>query len=256
MKTQSIFFVCMLAVSFLLTQCHSHETETTKEVGTAAVKAISDKAMEAKEAGAAAATAISDKAMEAKEAGTAAAITMADKAMEAKETVQKNVAPTAESIKEKVKEGTATLAATKSDVEKKVVAVKEKAATAVKEVSKEATKPVAKKAATKPKKKGKSAIKFEALSYGFGKIKQGEIVKHDFKFKNVGNAPLVIKKVDVSCGCTFPSYPFIPIEPGKEGTIGITYDSKNKAGRQKPVITVVTNGSPRTLKLNLEGYVE
>ena len=236
MKTQSI--LCLLVVSFLFAQCHSHEAETTTNVGTSAVKAISDKATEAKEASAAATKVIADKA---------------------KEAVQTNVAPTAESIKEKVKEVTPTLVSAKASAEEKVIAVKEKAVTAVKEVTKEADKPVVKKAATKPKKKKKKTrpvIKFEALSYGFGKIKQGEIVKHDFNFKNVGDAPLVIKKVDVSCGCTFPSYPFIPIEPGKEGTIGITYDSKNKAGRQKPVITVVTNGSPRTLKLNLEGYVE
>lgn len=241
MKTKFILPICLFAFAFLLAQCHSHEAETTKEIGTAAVKAISDKATEAKEVSTAATKAISDKAMEAKEA------------------IQTNVAPTTESIKEKVKEVTPTLTAIKADVEEKAVAVKEKAASAVKEVKKEVAKPVVKKVATtkpKKKKKARSAIKFEELSYGFGKIKQGEIVKHDFKFKNVGKAPLVIKKVDVSCGCTFPSYPFIPIEPGKEGTIGITYDSKNKAGRQKPVITVVTNGSPRTLKLNLEGYVE
>ena len=240
MKTQSILFVCLLAVAFLFNQCHSHEAETTKEIGTAAAKAISDKATEAKEVGLAATEAISNKAMEAKEA------------------INTNVAPVAETIKEKVKEAAPTLTAIKTDVEAKATTVKEKAVAAVKEVKKEEVKkPVAKKVAVKKKKKkARSIIKFEELSHEFGKIKQGEVIKYDFKFKNVGKAPLVIKKVDVSCGCTFPSYPFIPIEPGKEGTIGITYDSKNKAGRQKPTITVVTNGSPRTLKLHLEGYVE
>ena len=230
MKTRSALFICLLAFAFLSVQCHSHETETTKEAGTAVSEAISDKAMEVKEVGAAATKAVSDKAIEAKEA------------------LQTSVAPVAE----KIKEGTPTLTAIKTDVEEKASEAKEKAEAVVKEVPKKATKPKKKK----KKKKARSAIKFEELSHGFGKIKQGEVIKHDFKFKNVGKAPLVIKKVDVSCGCTFPSYPFIPIEPGKEGVIGITYDSKNKAGRQKPTITVVTNGSPRTLKLHLEGYVE
>ena len=236
MKTKSALFICLLAFAFLSVQCHSHEAETAAEAGTAVTEAISDKAMEVKEVGVATTKAVSDKAVAAKEA------------------LQTNAAET-------IKEGTPTLTAIKTDVEEKTSAVKKKVEATVKEakkeaaVKKEATK-AKKKKKKKKKKKARSAIKFEELSHGFGKIKQGEVIKHDFKFKNVGKAPLVIKKVDVSCGCTFPSYPFIPIEPGKEGVIGITYDSKNKAGRQKPTITVVTNGSPRTLKLHLEGYVE
>ena len=110
--------------------------------------------------------------------------------------------------------------------------------------------------AVKKKAKKRSKIKFDELIHKFGTITTGDKVNHQFKFKNTGNAPLVIKSVDVSCGCTFPSYPFLPIEPGKEGTIDVTFDSTNKVGRQKPTVTVVTNGRPRTIKLNLEGFVE
>lgn len=108
----------------------------------------------------------------------------------------------------------------------------------------------------KKKKKKRAKIKFDELIYKFGTIKTGDKVSHQFKFKNTGNAPLVIKSVDVSCGCTFPSYPFLPIKPGKEGAIDVTFDSEHKIGRQKPTVTVVTNGRPRTIKLNLEGFVE
>ena len=108
----------------------------------------------------------------------------------------------------------------------------------------------------KPKKKRQAKIKFDELVHKFGTIKTGDKVNHQFKFKNTGNAPLVIKSVDVSCGCTFPSYPFLPIEPGKEGVIDVTFDSKHKVGRQKPTVTVITNGRPRLVKLNLEGFVE
>ena len=144
-----------------------------------------------------------------------------------------------------VAEKTTEVATTvKEEVKEKAVEVKEKVA------------PVKKKAAPKPKPKKRSKIAFKETVHEYGTIKQGEEVKHDFKFTNTGNAPLVIKKVDASCGCTFPSYPFIPIEPGKEGTIGVTFNSTGKIGPQKPTITVVTNGRPRTLKLNLDGYVE
>ena len=105
-------------------------------------------------------------------------------------------------------------------------------------------------------KKKRAIIKFDETTYKFGRIKEGEKVKHDFNFKNVGDAALVIKKVDVSCGCTFPSYPFIPIEPGETGKIGVTFNSEHKLGRQKPTVTIITNASPRTYKLYLEGVVE
>jgi len=110
--------------------------------------------------------------------------------------------------------------------------------------------------AVKKKVKKRAKIKFDELVHKYGTITTGDKVSHQFKFKNTGNAPLVIKSVDVSCGCTFPSYPFLPIEPGEEGAIDVTFDSTNKVGRQKPTVTVVTNGRPRTIKLNLEGFVE
>lgn len=129
-----------------------------------------------------------------------------------------------------------------------------KQATITKEASadrKEA--PVAPK---KKKKKRRSKISFEETTHKFGTIKTGDKVSHKFKFTNTGNAPLVIKNVDVSCGCTFPSYPFLPIKPGEEGEIDVTFNSEHKIGRQKPTVTVVTNGRPRTLKLYMEGFVE
>ena len=104
--------------------------------------------------------------------------------------------------------------------------------------------------------KKRAKVKFEKTTFQFGTIKEGEKVQHDFVFKNVGDAPLLIKKVDVSCGCTFPSYPFIPIEPGEEGTIGVTFNSEHKSGRQKPTVTIITNARPRTHKLYMEGFVE
>ena len=99
------------------------------------------------------------------------------------------------------------------------------------------------------------AIKFAETVHQFGTIQSGEKVKHEFKFENVGDAPLVIKNVEVSCGCTFPSYPFLPIEPGDEGVIEVTFDSTHKVGRQKPVVTITTNTRPSTHKLYMEGVV-
>lgn len=108
----------------------------------------------------------------------------------------------------------------------------------------------------KPKKKRKrSKISFEEKSWNFGDIRDGDIVNHDFKFKNVGNAPLEVKNVTATCGCTQPSFPFLPIEPGEEGTISVTFNSTGKINEQRPTVTVITNGKPSIVKLSLEGMV-
>ena len=104
--------------------------------------------------------------------------------------------------------------------------------------------------------KKRPRITFLKDTYNFGTIMQGDKVEHKFKFVNEGEADLLITNVSVSCGCTHPSYPFIPIEPGAEGTIGVVFDSKGKLGRQIPTITVVTNARTTTYQLKLEGFVD
>lgn len=116
-----------------------------------------------------------------------------------------------------------------------------------KEVSKEPVKPKVKKKRAK--------INFESKKWSFGDIRDGDIIKHDFKFKNSGDADLLIKNVTASCGCTQPSFPFLPIPPGEEGVIGVTFNSTGKINAQRPTVTVVTNGKPSIYKLYLEGNV-
>ena len=45
-------------------------------------------------------------------------------------------------------------------------------------------------------------ISFETPVYQFGKVQQGEEIRHDFKFSNQGSQVLVIEDVRPSCGCT------------------------------------------------------
>jgi len=50
-------------------------------------------------------------------------------------------------------------------------------------------------------------IEFEESEFDFGTIEQGTAVEHIFKFKNTGEAPLVIVDAKSSCGCTVPEKP-------------------------------------------------
>ena len=98
-------------------------------------------------------------------------------------------------------------------------------------------------------------MKFVNDTHAFGIIKPGDVIEHKFEFTNTGTKDLVITDAKATCGCTQPSFPFIPIPPGEKGFIGVKYDSTGKLGSQKPTVTITTNGSPKTRKVYLEGVV-
>jgi hypothetical protein len=104
-----------------------------------------------------------------------------------------------------------------------------------------------------PRKRAK--LVFNEKKYNYGMIAQGDKVQHDFVFTNTGDADLVIKSADATCGCTTPEYPFVPIKPGKTGKIGVKFNSTGKLGPQKPMVTLVTNASPKVYRIYLNGFV-
>lgn len=99
--------------------------------------------------------------------------------------------------------------------------------------------------------------KFEFVEeeFDFGTIEAGTVIEHTFKFKNVGDAPLVIQSATASCGCTVPKKPTDPIPVGEYGVIGVKYNSTNKNGVQSPIITIRANTNPNVKKIKLKGTV-
>ncbi|MCP4443005.1 MAG: DUF1573 domain-containing protein [Aureispira sp.] len=98
-------------------------------------------------------------------------------------------------------------------------------------------------------------IKFEHTEYSYDTITAGDVIQHVFKFTNEGDKPLEIKKVEASCGCTSPAYPFVLIAKGESNTITAKFDSKGKSGNQEATLTVYTN-EPKAHTLILDGYVK
>lgn len=92
--------------------------------------------------------------------------------------------------------------------------------------------------------------------HDFGSIKQGELVKHVFKFKNTGTEDLQIQGTSASCGCTVPEHSKDPIPPGGTGEIVVQFDSKGKSGQQNPVVTVNANTDPKQVRLTMRGFVQ
>ncbi len=100
-----------------------------------------------------------------------------------------------------------------------------------------------------------AAIEFEETVHDFGSIKEGEKVSHVFKFTNTGDSPLILTGVQPSCGCTASDYTKTPVEPGGEGTISLTFDSKGKPGNVNKTATVKANIAGGQTLISFKGNV-
>ncbi len=96
-----------------------------------------------------------------------------------------------------------------------------------------------------------AVLEFAEKSYEFGDIVQGDSVKHVFKFTNTGNAPLMLREVLTTCGCTVPKFSKEPIMPGKEGEILVKFNSEGKEGRLTKVITILSNATNNPARVNI-----
>ncbi len=99
------------------------------------------------------------------------------------------------------------------------------------------------------------AFSFEKTEHDFGTIKEGEKVSYTFKFKNTGEAPLIISKVQPSCGCTAPDWSKEPIPVGGEGFVKVEFDSNGKPNIQQKSVNVTANTWPQVTTLRFKAMV-
>ena len=97
-------------------------------------------------------------------------------------------------------------------------------------------------------------IEFETTVIDYGTIEKGADGVRVFKFKNTGNAPLVVTSVKSSCGCTVPKKPEAPVLPGETGEIEVKYDTK-RVNPIRKTITVTSNAETPTVALKIMGNV-
>ena len=96
---------------------------------------------------------------------------------------------------------------------------------------------------------------FDETAFDFGTIHSGDTVSHVFKFKNSGNAPLLITEATGSCGCTVPNYQKDPVNAGQMGSITVTYHSAGMAGQISKTVTILANTIPSTKVLTISAEV-
>lgn len=101
-----------------------------------------------------------------------------------------------------------------------------------------------------------AVIKFDKTTHNFGTFKEDSLQRCVFTITNTGNEPLVIQQAFSSCGCTVPSFTKTPIQPGKTGTLSVTYNGKGKfGGHFKKTVTVKSNASNSTVRVYIEGVM-
>ena len=81
----------------------------------------------------------------------------------------------------------------------------------------------------------------DSTNRNFGKIAEGQKLEVTYKFRNSGDQPLVIERVQPSCGCTVAEQPTEPIAPGKEGVIKALFASENHPGQNNKTLYVFAN---------------
>lgn len=101
--------------------------------------------------------------------------------------------------------------------------------------------------------------RFVETEYDFGLVREdGGLVSHQFRFVNVGLAPLTIQRVTASCGCTTPEWTHEVIQPNDSGCITLTFDPWDRPGQfQKSArVELVGEGATLVEMLDITGVVE
>jgi len=81
----------------------------------------------------------------------------------------------------------------------------------------------------------------DSTTRDFGTIPEGKKLEVVFRFLNSGTRPLIIERVQPSCGCTVAEQPEAPILPGKEGEIKASFNSEGRVGINHKKLYVYAN---------------
>ena len=102
---------------------------------------------------------------------------------------------------------------------------------------------------------GGAEMTFETEVIDYGTIPQNADGVRTFVFTNTGNAPLIISNAKGSCGCTVPTWPKKPINPGETAEISVKY-ATNRLGPINKSVTVTSNAVTPTKVLRIKGNVK
>ncbi|MFV0566022.1 MAG: DUF1573 domain-containing protein [Flavobacteriaceae bacterium] len=99
-------------------------------------------------------------------------------------------------------------------------------------------------------------IEFEEKEHDFGEIIKGTKVETTFKYKNTGEAPLVITNIKPTCGCTVPeNWSREPLLPGQTGEFTVTFNGSGTNKVSKTII-VSSNTESGTEEIKITAFIK
>lgn len=98
---------------------------------------------------------------------------------------------------------------------------------------------------TKRRVKKNPKVRFEQEEINTGKILKGDTAHAVYVIHNDGKRPLIIRKVQPSCGCTLANADKMEIAPGDSAHITIHFNTLGREGDDTKSITVITNDPAR-----------
>ena len=102
----------------------------------------------------------------------------------------------------------------------------------------------------------KTMMSFDRTKHDFGKVIEDSENRTTFIVKNTGKKPLIIESVSASCGCTTPTKPEKPIQPGKSDKIEVVFHPKvGQLNEQTKTVTVTANTEPSMSVLTITAFV-
>lgn len=100
------------------------------------------------------------------------------------------------------------------------------------------------------------SITFKTIVFDYDTITEGDVIKYKFEFENRNKKAIEVASTYPDCGCTIPSFPFLALDQGDKGHIGVTYNSVGKNGVQESAIHVKFKGIKEERILMLKGFVK
>lgn len=81
----------------------------------------------------------------------------------------------------------------------------------------------------------------DSYAWDFGRVKEGQVLKHNFILKNEFKTALNIKDVNTSCGCMVSKVKKKTLLPGEDTLIEVRFNTKGYSGAVKQYIYVHTD---------------
>ncbi|MBQ2787207.1 MAG: DUF1573 domain-containing protein [Bacteroidaceae bacterium] len=101
-----------------------------------------------------------------------------------------------------------------------------------------------------------AVVRFPEMVHDFGEVcEASDSLTCVFDVVNVGDRPLHIEGVYVSCGCTVATYSQEAVMPGKAGAVYVTFFPKDLDGLYLKSIYVYTNTIPRKNVVRIKARV-